>query len=69
MHFYVHVSLYVHAYVHTKKKLLINRYPKFSCKKLSFHHEKVTAGAQEKRKHSCISCYSEVIKERGIHSI
>lgn len=41
--------MYMHA--HTKKKLLMNRYPKFSCKKLSIHHEKVTAGAQERRKH------------------
>lgn len=57
--------------MHTQrqKKLLINRYPKFSCKKLSIHNEKVTAGAQERRKHYGMSCYSEVIKERGSWSI
>lgn len=57
--------------MHTQrqKKLLINRYPKFSCKKLSIHNEKVTAGAQERRKHYGMSHYSEVIKERGSWSI
>lgn len=42
------LSLYIHA--HKEKKLTKNTYPKFSCKKLNVHQEKVTSGAQGQKK-------------------